>query len=497
MSAIVDQYGNPASVSPRLINGANGNNGNRPSMMTRTEDIKQAVPLTDWRVILSVSRRLFANNGIIQGALSQKAMHAIGPAWQPVFLGEDKAWGEEATRWLEEEWFPTCNVRGEVYDFRTSLYLSSINIDRDGDEGELLTETEDGYPQIQTVAAHRIGQRTANEKKVASGQYAGLNIDLGVITNRLGRAVAYRTLGETQEDDRDVSARDLILNFDPLYADQLRGFPIFSHALNDWRDADQSQYWEQLAQLIASSVGLIEHNETGDANDPSTQLGNSTGSSDLKTETLLGGMIRYFKAGTGSKLESFKSDRPGDIWDAFQDRITRKALGPVWPYSMAWKGGETGGTGERNIVEYARELVSDRQQLLLPRAKRKVGYAVSKGMKIGHLLPYKGSDRGGFLKWGFTMPAEMSVDKGRDGQADREDYKLGRTLMADHLSKSGAQLTVSEHWEARAMEQALKQIAIKKVEAMTGEKIDPREVQMFTPNDQSQEQNGQPTKEKP
>src|ERR1043165_8148570 len=105
MSALADQYG--CALDSRLLNAASGDNGQRTSMATRWEDIKKAVPLNDWRIVLSVSRKLFANNGIIQGALSQKAMHAGGNAWQPVFLGEDKAWGEEAMRWLEEEWFPT------------------------------------------------------------------------------------------------------------------------------------------------------------------------------------------------------------------------------------------------------------------------------------------------------------------------------------------------------------------------------------------------------
>ena len=60
---IIDIYGNP--ITTRLINGAEQNSSARPAMRTRVESIKEAVPMTDWRVILSVSRRLFANNGII------------------------------------------------------------------------------------------------------------------------------------------------------------------------------------------------------------------------------------------------------------------------------------------------------------------------------------------------------------------------------------------------------------------------------------------------
>ena len=453
-SPIIDIYGNP--ITTRLLNGAESNSSARPAMRTRVESIKEAVPMTDWKVILSVSRRLFANNGIIQGALSQKAMHAVGCAWNPVFLGADREWGKEATRWLEEEWFPTCNVRGEVYDFRTMIYLSSINIDRDGDEAEILTETQDGYPQIQTIAADRIGNRGSYDSKVQSGPYKGMNIAMGCITNELGRTVAYRVLAENPEDDRDVSARDIVFNFDPLYADQLRGFPIFSHALNDWRDADQSQYWEQLAQLIASSIGIIEQNETGsaDTSDPSFTLGGvSDQIRETSTETMMGGMVRYFKAGTGSKLESFQSNRPGDVWDSFQDRIARKALGPVWPYSLCWKPDGMNGTQERSTIENARNLIEDRQELLKPRARRKVGYAISKAIKLGLIPPYTGADKGGFLKWGFTMPAKFSIDHGREDQQWRENYKIGAENLSSYLERSGG-MTFEQHQTQRTDELA-------------------------------------------
>ena len=448
-SPIIDIYGNP--ITTRLINGAESNSSARPQMRTRVESIKEAVPMTDWRTILSVSRRLFANNGIIQGALAQKAMHAVGCAWNPVFLGVDRDWGRVATRWLEEEWFPTCNVRGEVYDFRTMIYLSSINIDRDGDEAEILTETSDGYPQIQTIAADKIGSRGNYDQKVLSGDYKGMDICMGVITNEVGRAVAYRVLADNPLNDRDVSARDIVFNFDPLYADQLRGFPIFSHALNDWRDADQSQYWEQLAQLIASSIGIIEQNETGgaDTSDPGFSLGEVNDEvRATSTETMMGGMVRYFKAGTGSKLESFQSNRPGDLWDSFQDRIARKALAPVYPYSLVWKPDGMNGTQERAAIEFARNLIADRQELLKPRAKRKVGYAISKAIKLGLLPAYTGPDKGGFLKWGFTMPAKFSIDHGREDQQWRENYKIGAENLSSYLERSGG-LTIEQHQNQR------------------------------------------------
>lgn len=447
---LVDQFGYP--IDARLLNAASQTTG-RAYIPVRTEGIKAAVDLADWRAVLSLSRRLWANNGIVKGATVQKAMHAIGRAWNPVFRGADQDWGKVATEWLRL-WYGTCNVRGENHDFKTTLYLSSIAIDRDGDQALLLTASEEGnWPMIQTIPAHRIGQRFKSETRVESGPYAGLEISHGVIINRQGRPVAYRILGEGEEDDRDVSARDLVFSYDPEWADQLRGFPIFSHALNDLRDADQSQYWEQLNQLASSSRTIIEHNESGqaDVNDPGMILGGSGADSQTSIERLEGGTITYFKAGTGSKLEQYVNMRPGADWDSFQDRLARKALlGIGWPYSLCWKPDGQNGTQERAEIEKARTTILDRQELLRPMAQRIVGYAISKAINEGILPSYRGADPAGFLQWDFTLPPRFSIDLGRDGAARREDYKLGFKNLAEVVAEQGEVL--EQHLDARERE---------------------------------------------
>lgn len=453
--ALVDQWGYP--IDSRLINATSQTTG-RPYLPTRTESINRSVNLQDWRTLLSLSRRLWANNGIVKGATAQKAMHSVGRAWNPIFRGADQEWGKVATEWLLL-WYGTSNVRGEVFDFKTSLYLQSIAIDRDGDQGVLLTTSEDGlWPMLQTIPAHRIGQRDSAQTVVQDGYYKGLRISHGVITNPVGRAVAYRVLADEEGDDRDISARDLILTFDPEWADQLRGLPLFSHALNDLRDADQSQYWEQLNQMASSSRTLIETNEAGtaDVNDPGLMLSGQIGSDGITNEGLAierleGGTVTYFKAGTGSKLEQFVNMRPGADWDQFQDRLARKALlGVGWPYSLCWKPDGQNGTQERAEIEKARTTILDRQELLRPVAQRVIGYAVSKAIKSGILPEYRGTDEGGFLKWDFTLPPKFSIDLGRDSAARREDYKLGFKNLAEVIAEQGQVL--DQHMDARERE---------------------------------------------
>lgn len=485
---LLDPFGFPiTSRGPQLID-ATRQSQDRPAWPISTDPIGRSVTYQDWRTMLSASRRLWANYPVLSGATSQKAMHSVGRAWDPEFFGEDKDWGKLATEWLRDEWYGVCNVRGANYDFKTSLFLDSICIDRDGDVGTLLTETDTGYPQLQTVAAHRIGVvYGTNVTLVADGPYQGLRIESGVILNSQARAVAFRVISSPQiEPHQDISERDLIHSFDPSYPDQVRGFPAYSGSILMIRDSMQSHQWEQVAMLMASSIGLIESNETGgvDLSDPSTQLGSTTaGATTMTSETRDGGTVRYFKAGTGSKIEAFTPDRPNDMWDRFQDRIIRQALLEMnWPYSLCWKSDGANGTAERSEIEKARTSIKDRQDLLEPKAKRAVGYAVSKAIKLGILPEYKGKDKGGFLRWGFTKPAKFSIDNGRDGESRRRDYLLGVRNLTDILGENGE--TLEAHLNERAEEVALRKQIQASVATARGVVIDDRDMIMLSPNEQ-------------
>jgi len=434
MASLVDPYGYP--VSSKLIQAAEGGNRARPYWPVQTRDMARDVPYHDWRTLVSYSRKLYANDGVVLGAINQLAMHAIGRAWSPHYEGENRDWGRVAQDWLEREWFGVCDVRGQQFDFKTNLFNDSIALDVDGDFAVVLTETADGYPQTQHIPAHKIGQRNYSDK-VENGPYKGYRIEQGVILNESNRCIALRILGETEADDVDLSGNDFIFCFNATKADQIRGLPSFSHAINELRDAWQAQQYEQLTHQLASSISLVEHNEHGglDPNDPAAQLGGQgTGNESFTTQQFDGGLVRYFKAGSGSKLEEFASSKPGPAWEAFQDRIIRKALaGLGWPYSLSWKNDGLNGPGERSQIELARATILDRQDLLAAVAKREIFYALGKAAKLG-IIPAFPAD---WYAWSFTLPPKFSIDNGRDGQSRREDYKLGHRNLRDILGEQG------------------------------------------------------------
>jgi hypothetical protein len=478
MSTILDQWGQPA-VGNRLVN-ASRQNSQRPNIAIPGEQtFKKLVSQQEWKTVSHISTIIYANYGVLRGAIAQKAMYSVGESWHPVFLGEDRKWGEVVTKWLLEQWYPYHDVIGPNRDFQDGLYMDSVEIDRGGDAWILLTETEDGWPLVQRFRPSQIGQRSTSgfgkDALVEKGEYKGLKICNGVITNKIGRPVAFRVLGETPEEDEDISARDLIQVYDPEYYDQLRGLPIGSFCLEDIQDAMTSAAWERICMMVASSLSLIENNELGaaDANDPINGLASAgiqaaNGSApNVAIETFMGGIIRYFKSNSGGNLTQFQNSRPGTDWENHQDRIIRNCMAGInWPYSWVWKADGATGTKTRADQNQAQMSTSDRIGLLNYPAVRMVGYAVSKGIKLKAIPEYPGSDLGGFLKWGFTTPPEASIDPGRDGQNRREDRKMGHTTLRRIASANG------DRWQDMRAQQQVEVIDLitraQEIERQTG-----------------------------
>jgi len=497
MSILVDQWGAPIT-SRKFFKASNNNDGNRPSETIRALDpLKKLLTYRDWQTISFLSSKFFANFGVFKGAIQQKSMLAVGNAWAPIFMGEDKEWGLEAKTWLIEQWYPTCDVRGWNFDFATCLYNDSVTVDREGDCIAMLTRSEQtGWPQIQRIPSRQIGQwdSWAHETKVSGGPYDGATICSGVIVNSAGRPIAYRKLGEKRGEFEDISARDIIHVFEPDWYEQHRGLPLLSASIEEFRDIAQSDEWERQAMLIASAIGILEYNETGADEDPRDPLnildsdGEATQQEGLTIKSMLGGMVRYFKANSGAKLEQFLNNRPTEEWTQFQDRQIRKALaGANWPYSMVWKPDGTNGTVQRSELNKAKTAVADRQSLLFPAARRMVQYAVSVAIQQGILPDYPGQDKGGFLKWAFTLPPKITIDEGRDRQQRREDFKTGIINMTTIVEEDGNR-TIEDHYRQRAHEIALRKQIAREVSDETGEEIEEREMMMLTPNEMSQEQ---------
>ena len=481
--ALLDQFGNPYAYQWKVAHSSNQYSGDRPWQPVILKDIDKLVPAVDRKTLVSASYRLYLNDGVFRSAIQQKAIYSVGRAWLPRFEGNDTAWGKVATAWLTEQWYGNCDVMGQQLDFQSGMWLDCTQMDLAGEAYILLTRSEDGkgtWPMLQRIPGHRITSAKYNDgETLREGPYVGLKIKDGIVYNKQSRPVAVCYCDEDGNFDRWLSYRDLIPLYDHEWANQGRGLPAFTHALNDFRDALQSHDWERAAQLLLSSIGMVEYNELGgpDPSDNTAALLNTgTPGGPMEVTRNIGGMnVHYFKAGNGGKIETIKNDRPGEMWESFQDRIYRKGVGPVWPYALCWK--PTGqGTAERGELAKAQRMVEDRQDDLRKSAKRQIGYAISVAIKEG-FIPFNQE----WYKWGFTYPRSITIDDGRAFKELQGLWQMGAINMDDIISMRGDD--PDTHYDRRAEEIAKRKLAAQRVMAKyPGIEIDDAEMSMLNPN---------------
>lgn len=429
----------------------------RSSWRIETKDTWRHIDSYTFARIVSDSQRLFANLGIVKGAALEKADYAFGTAWQPRFLGANRKWGERAGAMLAD-WHRSCNVLGYPFGWNKGLALASLCMDRDGRSFAYTFRTDSGYPLVQFVPGHRIASRRSGEIK--DGKYRGFISTNGVIMTGYGRPVAYEMPATRKDEDRVIGRDRMMQVFDPEWWDGGTGLPAITHAVLDLHDLKDTQDFEKLAIKAASAISLLEYNEAGNAPDPEEEgspvvTSKAADGGMVHYETMLGGLVRYFRSNSGSKLESFISSRPPETWHRFVEYILRCCFaGLRWPIEIAWDASKIGGATVRLVRNKAVAAVRCRQDLLAPLALRLDAFAVGCFIDAGWL-----EFDAEWYKWGHTRPAEITVDEGRDAQNFERLYRIGAKNLSDWLGPAGKGL--EDHLRERAREAKLKeQIAV-------------------------------------
>ena len=411
----------------------------RRRILPMDKDVHRNVSSYGRRTLMSLGRWMFYNIPEIQGAVLEQANLATS-TFIPQYVGRNREWGQQAEQWLRE-WHKIMDVTGWPFDYETYVQFLVINLIVDGDLGTLLTETDSGYPLIQTIPAHRIDSTTYDI--VQDGEFKDMRLIDGVIVDELGKAVAYRlktqdTPGNTA-DHIDVPARDMFLSYSPLSPNQVRGFSALASAAFNLQDRDESRKFELTAQKAFASKTLIETNEDGEANSASDLIRSTATFNDdgtkatYESERLDGGTITYFKAKTGSSLDAFAWDRPSANSQEFQERTLRDAFkGSEWDvlFSIDPKG--TGGAAMRVVVEKINAVLQKRRRLVEKACRRVDGYAVSKAIKLGLLPPDVD-----WWRWEYQGPADITADRKYDSEIDIEEISRGLGTQKDAIARRG------------------------------------------------------------
>jgi hypothetical protein len=436
MSApILDSFGRSATYIPSgsMYEGVQDSNL-RMSRPNLAGDIASLLNRYKHQMLLSDSRYVVSTFPVLSGAIEQKADYVGSAGFSARFAAEDTKWSRTASDGLESA-HSVCNARGSIFTWERSWKIASRLLDIDGGFFILLGRAPSGWPVVQFFEAHRIGSR--GETIVESGPYKGLRILNGIIYNDSGREVAYRVLGSKPEEDRDISAMDMIHVCEPRWYSDGRPFPNVAYAILDWYDAKETRGFQRIKQKVNSALTMVETTEDGKApvdaalSTARGQRGTATAPRPLEIKMLDGGLIRYVKSGGGS-IETHTDNTPGDGWLKFDQRIIAGAFyGIGWRYEMmdpsALSGAPTRGFADQiNTAIHARWLT------LSKCLKRVDGFLLSCLIDIGEVPPHAE-----WMKFGYVPPADFTVDQGRSSKADIDNVRAGADTIPSVVGRYG------------------------------------------------------------
>lgn len=200
---ILDQFGRPFSSRPIYKSGSYDDGLQRlPNYLKEPEQLSGSLTRKN---LISASRLLYKNNGVVKGAVNMKAEYSIGKAFLFKSLCKNPEVAAKYDEYIKAFYKVAC-VNGK--NFHSLLYLISTAIDIDGDCFVMLTESKTGFPQLQFIRANRVC--SPKNGLIDSGKYKGLNVLHGVITNRMGREIAYWLDGDEPGGGEIIPASSIL-----------------------------------------------------------------------------------------------------------------------------------------------------------------------------------------------------------------------------------------------------------------------------------------------
>jgi hypothetical protein len=418
------------------------------------QDLERLLPLADWKQLMNAGRFLFANVPIVRGALLEQATYSF--PLEPHYIGADLDWGRLAKEWLFY-WRQNAEVRGPMYNSYTSARVRLFARKTDGDIARLLTYDEGtDYPRLQFIRAHRIGSRDYDPSsglgKLKEGPFAGFRCYNGIILDNRGGPIGYNILGDTQDEDNQVPASDLVFTYNPDYADQMRGISELMACIKSFADIKRLREYEMRAQQIQARESLIEKNEEGEAQPGTGFFAPSAGAapalvtsqgtsptSPVVVEQLDKGLTRFYRSNSGSGLELLRPDRPGPGCQEFENRILAGAFyGIEWDPNFALAIKEPGGAWARTILQKINRAIANNQRIEAQACLAEDTWALARAIK-SKLIP--APKDGEFWEWDYSGPARLTADSGNDENAKREKYKIGALTLRKWVAEDG------EWWE--------------------------------------------------
>lgn len=370
--------------------------------------------------LLSHARRLDVNVGFVRGVKRDLQMFSLGAGGlTPKSLSKDNAWAAAADAYFEQ-WSKVCDVTNR-FTFRDVQYLSLGSVVVDGDHGVALTETKTGFPKIQFIEGHQIGNEGATSDP--------LLID-GVRVDDFGTPQKYRVFSKDDPTKaKEIDAAAFVHIYEPDRYTAHRGMSAFGPVMNHLRDLeDWLSYAKTREKHDAALIGWrTAINGTVGQSAWDQSLNSANAATDPTLEQMLAGQIPTMKPGEGYNFHN--NTRPSVEAMNFIAYLESDVLEAVG-LPTNWKNlHKEGGATLRAALIRAQYRFLVLQGLIADRLCTRVrNWVVAKAAKRGDIgkLPED---------WWQVMwrgPAHLTADIAKVNKENREDLKMGiRTLEQD------------------------------------------------------------------
>lgn len=409
--------------------GGNTGSSRRGWVYWPTLDTRKELPTYQRLQILRKVRSFYANVGFTRRIINGLA-NMVGYL-QPQAATRDRAWNALA----EAAFDNYCGEafvfdRAAKYDFYSWQVQNTRLRLKDGDCFTLLTETDSGIASTVMYEAHQVSNGSAADEA---------SLMDGVRLDKFGRHIAYKIVDPADESRFTfVNAENGIFHCDFERPGQVRGVSALAHAVNRLQDIQEITGDWMHAIKLAAQIGF-------QMTRPGSQVGArglagaisaaTNGDSPVNVEQLYGSGI-IPQLGDGEKIELLHDDRPHPNSIELLYWMTREiAWGVGLSPEVLWDIAKQTGPSTRYLMAETQRWVQHEQAKLERICRRIWVYFIAKEIKGGR-LPLPSDPNWWLVNW--VPQADLTIDRGRENQADIDNIRIGTITRAEVCAKRGA-----------------------------------------------------------
>lgn len=362
------------------------------------------------RILIGKSRYLYDNSPIIHGLVERLVTYIVGNGLTPSPASADSDFNDAASAsWAG--WCKYCDAssRASFATLQRAIVRAMIV---DGEIFVNLVRSANNRPRVQLIEAHRVKR---------------------INTDTLGRPTGYVLPGKDDQHDGPTLAAEFVVHFfRPERAGQTRGIPLLASAINTAQDVHEILAFEKAAVKEASTRRGVVNTQTGEA--PVPVIGRSqrtasatTGKDDSFYREIIGGETIVLR--NGEQYTEHVSQRPSASWQGFVDFLSNTVCFPTGLPPSVFLQIKVGGADTRRDLAAAQRVVSCWQQDIEAGLQLIFEYVIEADARTQLPTDWRS------VSWQY--PRAITVDAGRQSQADREDVRTGAMTLAEYCGQYG------------------------------------------------------------